>query len=78
MGAIALLLGLSFGLAAPVSLVVLFYKSYQLERQRIERGGKAIYQESRALHPEALEEITDKAKVEELEYDRNFYVPPML
>lgn len=63
MDAIFVLLGLSIGLSAPISLAFIFTKSYEEERRRLVGGGEVIYEKSLEpkIHPE-LAELSARAK----------------
>jgi hypothetical protein len=62
MDAIFVLLGLTIGLSAPVSLALIFKKSYEEERRRIASGGEVVYEKTlHKIHPE-LEQLSARAK----------------
>lgn len=62
MDAIFVLIGLTIGLSAPVSLAFIFKKSYEEERRRITSGGEVVYEKTlHNVHPE-LSELSARAK----------------
>ena len=57
MDAIFVILGLSIGLSAPISLAFIFKNSYEQERRRLSSGGEVLYEKTLEpkIHPELVE-----------------------